>query len=70
MPTISKKKINHKDLFTVIASDGVWDVVTSSYLLEMVNTKELNATKLSDLIIQTSLNNYTKDNVSCIVIKY
>ena len=70
IPTISKKKINHKDLFTVIASDGVWDVVTSSYLLEMVNTKELNATKLSDLIIQTSLNNYTKDNVSCIVIKY
>lgn len=68
-PTISKQKINH-NLFTVIASDGVWDVLTSSNLLEMVNSKELNANELSDLIIKTSLNNYTKDNISCIVIKY
>ena len=68
-PTISKKKIGKEENFLIIASDGVWDVIHEEELNGYIS-KNLSASELSALIINEALRNYSRDNVSCIVIKF
>lgn len=68
-PTISKKKIVKEENFLIIASDGVWDVIHEEELKGYIS-KNLSASELSALIIKEALRNYSRDNVSCIVIKF
>ena len=68
-PTISKKKIGKEENFLIIASDGVWDVIHEEELNGYIS-KKLSASELSALIINEALRNYSRDNVSCIVIKF
>lgn len=69
-PTISKKKIGKEENFLIIASDGVWDVIHEEELNGYISKKNLSASELSALIINEALRNYSRDNVSCIVIKF
>ena len=69
-PTISKKKIGKEENFLIIASDGVWDVIHEEELNGYISKKNLSASELSALIIKEALRNYSRDNVSCIVIKF
>ena len=68
-PTISKKKIGKEENFLIIASDGVWDVIHEEELNGYIS-KNLSSSELSALIINEALRNYSRDNVSCIVIKF
>ena len=69
-PTLSKKKIGKGEQYLIIASDGVWDVIHEKELGSFISNKTLRANDLCILIIKEALKNYSRDNISCIVIKF
>ena len=68
IPSININQINNDDLFFVIASDGVWDVINEDDLITFFNEKK-SCKEISDDIIKMSIENGSSDNVSCIVVK-
>ena len=68
-PSIYSNEINeNEDQYIIIASDGVWDVVNEEDILNM-SKKNLEPEKFCKMIIKKAIDNGTRDNVSCIVIK-
>ena len=69
-PHINKHFINESDLYVIIASDGVWDVIKDEDLVNIFsNNCTLDTNQLASLIVNTSLKLESKDNISCILIK-
>ena len=68
IPFININKIVDEDLFFVVASDGVWDVINEEYLINFFNEKK-SCKEISDDIIKMSIENGSIDNISCIVVK-
>ena len=67
-PHVTKIEIQKDDLFVVMASDGVWDVVPDSEVYKM----SLLATNSKDLcksIMKAAIENGSFDNISCFVIQ-
>jgi serine/threonine protein phosphatase PrpC len=70
-PFISKQKINKDSQFCILASDGVWDQMEIEEIEEYTkNNNDLDSQKLCNYLIDTSLERFTRDNVSCIVIQF
>ena len=76
MPDIERVVVNEEeDLFVVIASDGVWDVMKEEDVVGICldENKEEEEGKTSDdickEIVRSSIKAGTRDNVSCIVVK-
>ena len=69
LPDFFIKQIEKDDLFVIIASDGVWDVINEDELYKMGNEKELSSEIFSKKIIDIAKERDTRDNSSCIVIK-
>ena len=63
------KKIEKDDLFVIIGSDGIWDVVNEEEIFKMGNEKELSSEAFSKKIMDIAKKRDTRDNSSCIVIK-
>jgi len=68
IPSINTFKISFDEVFIIIASDGVWDVVNEESLFNVCK-ENLNCEDLSKKIIQLSLEYDSTDNVSCVVVK-
>ena len=71
-PEFFCKKIKEHDKYIIIASDGLWDVISENDIIEFVNTYEnkiLSSEDFSKKIVELAIKKGTKDNVSCIVIK-
>ena len=68
-PDIYIKTIETDDIFVVIASDGVWDVISEEELF-CIFKENLSCQELSKKIIDISLEKNSMDNLSCIVIKF
>ena len=71
-PEFFCKKIKEYDKYIIIASDGLWDVISENDIIEFVNTYEnkiLSSEEFSKKIVELAIKKGTKDNVSCIVIK-
>jgi serine/threonine protein phosphatase PrpC len=70
VPYIFKTPISDNDLFLVLASDGVWDVITESDMLVIFKDKSnLSTTKLAELIVNQAMEKGSHDNISCLLIK-
>ena len=70
LPFINKYVITENDLFIVLASDGVWDVVNEDNMLDLFrNNSSISTGKMSDLIVKHVMNIGSQDNISCLVIK-
>ena len=67
-PFLSKHMISDKDNYVIIASDGIWDIVTESDL-DVFSEEDLGAEALCMKIIDRAMKGGTTDNVSCITIK-
>ena len=67
-PDYFSEEINEDDLYVVIASDGVWDVISQEDILEM-SKNNMSSEEFSKIIIKTAKKKETRDNVSCIVVK-
>lgn len=69
VPDFYTKKIEKDDLFVIIASDGIWDVINEEEIYKMGNEKELSSEIFSKKIMGLAKERDTRDNSSCIVIK-
>ena len=67
IPFITKIELTNDDLFVVIASDGVWDVITD---LDAYNISKScsNSMQLSEYLVKESMSLGSRDNISCIAI--
>jgi serine/threonine protein phosphatase PrpC len=65
--SINENKIN----YIVIASDGIWDIVDDKQLFKMKNElKNENSEEFCNNLVEYSLKGGSKDNISCIVLKF
>ena len=67
-PDIFIKNVEEEDIFVVIASDGVWDVVEENEVLKM-SQGGISSNDFSKKIVNLAKERDTHDNISCIVIK-
>lgn len=68
-PTVNRIEIDDEnDMFVVIASDGLWDVVDENELKD-VCTYSNSTENICKQLIKIAKDGDTRDNVSCIVIK-
>jgi len=69
VPYINKHIINEdNDKYIIVASDGVWDVLEDDQVYN-ISKKTGNTEEFCKNIVTTAINNGSKDNISCIVIK-
>jgi protein phosphatase PTC1 len=67
-PYIHKVKLSEKDKYIILASDGIWDVITDEECISICN--DLNDSKeICDELVNMAINRWSKDNISCIVIR-
>ena len=67
-PDIFSNLINDNDLYAIIGSDGVWDVISQEDLFELSKEKK-SSKELCQKIVITSLERHSQDNISCFVVK-
>ena len=67
-PDLFYRNICEDDLFVVIASDGVWDVVNEDEIFNMAQGK-ISSEEFSKKLIELAKERETHDNISCIVVK-
>ena len=60
--------MEEEDIFVVIASDGVWDVVEENEVLKM-SQGGISSNDFSKKIVNLAKERDTHDNISCIVVK-
>ena len=70
IPHVVKYELTEDDLYCVIASDGVWDVIKEVDCLVLPKMAKIgmNTGELSRRIINEALKRKSKDNLSCFVI--
>ena len=67
-PFIKKTIVNENDRFAVIASDGIWDVISDDECFE-ISIKHSSSKSLCEELVNTALSRWSKDNISCIAIR-
>ena len=69
-PFLSKIKIdlNIRDQFLILASDGIWDLITEKDIQQMINTNN-DSEKLCAMIIKKALDKEAWDNMSVFAIR-
>ena len=68
-PDFYVKRIENEDIFIVIGSDGIWDVINQEEAFRMGIEKGLSSEDFSQKLIKISEERDTRDNACCIVIK-
>ena len=67
-PYVTKSELTEDDLYCVIASDGVWDVIKDNDC-SILPKMGLETGELSKRIVLEALRRKSKDNLSCFVVK-
>jgi serine/threonine protein phosphatase PrpC len=67
VPFIHKTELAQEDLIVVIASDGVWDVITD---LDAFNISKSckDSRQMCEYLVKESMSLGSRDNISCISI--
>ena len=68
-PYIYSCFLGEKDLYVIVASDGVWDVISSEDLFNMSNKEKISSEELAKNIVKTAIDKGTNDNVTCLIVK-
>jgi serine/threonine protein phosphatase PrpC len=69
-PYTLRIEIENDDLYIIMASDGIWDVIDEPKLYSIVSENlGLEPKILAGLIIETSIELGSKDNLSCIAVR-
>ena len=66
-PHVTKTEIKNDDLFVVMASDGIWDVMDDSEVYKM-SLLASNSKDLCENLINSAKEKGSLDNISCFVI--
>ena len=68
-PFINKHVLRPFDKFLVIASDGVWDTIEDQVAVNLCRD-ELTTKQMAQNIVKASIDQGSKDNTSCAVIRF
>ena len=68
-PHFAKRVLTEKDRFCIVASDGVWDVITDEILLQLSKDAK-DPDSLAKTLIDESVKLGSTDNISCIVVAF
>ena len=66
-PHIYEQELNDDNLFLIMATDGVWDVIKDEELMALTRTNS-NSLEIAKNIIVEALHRGSQDNISCFVI--
>ena len=66
-PHIIRYEIEDEDLFLVVGTDGIWDVMEDEDVYQL-SKKEKNSKEFCDDIMNNAMDRGTMDNVSCFVV--
>jgi len=67
VPEIQARHLQPEDDWLILASDGVWDVISSQHAVDMVNT--INDPKqAAEAITMHAYQNHSADNITCMVV--
>ena len=66
-PHITKKLIDHNTNYCVLASDGVWDVLSPDEVAKITQTYKID--EMAKKIVETAMDRGSEDNISCIVVE-
>ena len=69
MPDFFIKKIETEDIFIIIGSDGIWDVIDQEETYRIGTEKGISSEEFSKKLIKLAKERDTRDNASCIVVK-
>ena len=69
LPDFFIKNIEDDDLFAIIGSDGIWDVIDQEEVFNMGKEKGISSEEFSKKLINIAKERDTRDNTCCIVIK-
>jgi serine/threonine protein phosphatase PrpC len=67
-PYIEKVELRLIDKYLVMGSDGLWDSLEDQESIDVVKTKD-SAGDMAKSLVTTALAKFSKDNVSCMVLK-
>ena len=68
IPYCLSSLINENDLYVIIGSDGVWDVISNEDLFKFSKEK-ISSEDFAKKIVNLSIDKGTTDNASCLVLK-
>ena len=68
-PSITKKLIDHNVNYCVLASDGVWDVLSPDEVSKIIKKCAKMEDSAKD-IVEEAVKKGSEDNISCIVIEF
>jgi serine/threonine protein phosphatase PrpC len=69
IPSIHKILLNEDDCFIVIASDGIWDVLSEDDITNIcIDNYNLNCDELGKFIVKKAIDMGSEDNISCIIV--
>jgi len=68
-PYVRKHFIRPFDKHLVIATDGVWDVLSDQDSIDFCKDDK-TTDEISKTIIKTSIERGSRDNISCLVLKF
>ena len=67
-PHVLEIEICSNDLFIIMASDGIWDVLDEMEIYDM-SSKIKNSKEYCDIIVNTAIEKGSTDNISCFVLQ-
>ena len=68
-PHITKKLIDNSLNYCVIASDGVWDILSPDDVSKICFANKTNFKDIAKIIVETAQERGSEDNISCIVVE-
>ena len=66
-PHITKRLIDQNVSYCILASDGVWDVLSLDEVAKIAHNNKIDF--LANIIVEAALDRGSEDNISCIVIE-
>ena len=69
-PYIYSCFLDKNNLYVIMASDGVWDVVNSDEIFGLSKMNNISCEEFSKKIILKAIDKGTTDNVTCLVVKF
>ncbi|KXZ52830.1 hypothetical protein GPECTOR_8g213 [Gonium pectorale] len=68
-PAVAEEGLTSEDEFLILASDGLWDVMTNQEAVTLIRDVT-DAEKAAKRITEEALNRGSNDNISCVVVRF
>lgn len=67
-PYTTRTQLGSTDEFIIIACDGVWDVCSDQQAVDLIRD-ELDPKLAADKLVKYSIDNFSSDNITCMVVR-